>query len=156
VNIYRSQSALYDRDHFRIAASGDLHLSGADDPRWHVSRNSMPPLLEQVRQRLEARCDELTELIAAGHRDDQPVSPDKAIGRLTRQDALQQQQMSAELIRRHERERVQVQAALRAMDEGTYGVCQRCEAPIGPARLHAMPHARLCIGCAEAASTARR
>jgi len=101
------------------------------------------------RDRLEARRAELTRLIAHSRASDEPVSPDKSLGRLTRQDALQQQQMAAELTRRHEQELVRVQHALRAIAEGTYGLCQRCREPIAVARLDAMPYAVLCVGCAE-------
>jgi RNA polymerase-binding transcription factor DksA len=38
-----------------------------------------------------------------------------------------------------------VDAALNRMDEGTYGLCERCQAPIAPARLEAMPSATRCI-----------
>ncbi|HEU4676322.1 MAG TPA: TraR/DksA C4-type zinc finger protein [Motilibacteraceae bacterium] len=41
-------------------------------------------------------------------------------------------------------------AALRRLDEGTYGVCQRCGRDIAPARLVARPAATLCIECAAA------
>jgi DnaK suppressor protein len=102
-----------------------------------------------LQQRLEARRVELMTLIDVGRRADAPVSPDKAIGRLTRQDALQQQQMAAELMRRNEQELVRVENALRAMGKGTYGICQRCEEPIAPARLTAMLYAALCVRCAE-------
>lgn len=108
------------------------------------------PLVE-LQRRLENRRSELRDRIAQGRRADTPISPDKALGRLTRQDALQQQQMSAELMRRHEQELVRVEKALRAMDEGTYGLCQRCGEPIATARLNAMPHATACVGCAERA-----
>jgi DnaK suppressor protein len=49
-----------------------------------------------------------------------------------------------------------VQKALHAIDEGTYGICQRCEEPIAAARLHAMPHATLCVECAERQAAGRR
>jgi DnaK suppressor protein len=109
-----------------------------------------------MRERLEARRAELQVLIRDGRLSDQPVSPDSAIGRLTRQDALQQQQMAAELVRRYEQELTRVENALRAMDAGTYGICQRCEEPIAPARLEAMPHATLCVTCAERQSSKGR
>ena len=38
-----------------------------------------------------------------------------------------------------------VDAALARMDQGTYGLCERCQAPIAPARLEAMPSATRCI-----------
>ncbi len=43
----------------------------------------------------------------------------------------------------------EVEHALAKLDEGTYGVCERCGKPINPARLEAMPAARLCIDCAS-------
>ena len=111
--------------------------------------------LAGFRRRLQERRDELTALIAQGRRADQPVSPDKAIGRLTRQDALQQQQMSAALVRRYEQELNRVQSALRAIDAGTYGLCQRCGEPIAAARLNAMPYASQCVRCAGTQSRER-
>ena len=38
-----------------------------------------------------------------------------------------------------------VDAALARMEKGTYGLCERCKAPIAPARLEAMPSATRCI-----------
>ena len=40
-----------------------------------------------------------------------------------------------------------IDAALRRMDEGTYGKCVNCGAPIPEGRLEAMPWATLCIDC---------
>ena len=39
--------------------------------------------------------------------------------------------------------------ALRRLDEGRYGVCERCGQPIGAERLAARPTAAICIRCAE-------
>jgi RNA polymerase-binding transcription factor DksA len=36
-------------------------------------------------------------------------------------------------------------AALRKVDEGTYGICEVCGGPIDPERLEAMPGTRTCI-----------
>jgi len=41
--------------------------------------------------------------------------------------------------------------ALEKFAAGTYGVCEKCAKPISPARLEAMPSARLCIDCSAAA-----
>jgi RNA polymerase-binding protein DksA len=43
----------------------------------------------------------------------------------------------------------QVEEALARVDEGTYGVCQRCGDPIDVARLRVLPFATLCIRCKE-------
>jgi RNA polymerase-binding protein DksA len=38
-----------------------------------------------------------------------------------------------------------IEAALRKIEEGSYGVCEVCGEPIGAERLSAIPWARLCI-----------
>jgi len=40
-----------------------------------------------------------------------------------------------------------IDEALRRIDEGTFGICEKCEGPISVARLEAVPHARMCIEC---------
>jgi len=44
----------------------------------------------------------------------------------------------------------QVQAALQSMDDGTYGICVRCNQPIDPRRLEADPAAMTCMNCLSA------
>lgn len=43
----------------------------------------------------------------------------------------------------------EVEDALEAMEEGTYGICTVCGEEIGLARLEARPYARRCIVCQE-------
>jgi len=38
--------------------------------------------------------------------------------------------------------------ALAKLDEGTYGICDRCGKEIAPRRLEAMPDSVLCVDCA--------
>ncbi|MBK5221496.1 MAG: TraR/DksA C4-type zinc finger protein [Acidimicrobiia bacterium] len=38
-----------------------------------------------------------------------------------------------------------IEAALRALDDGSYGTCEVCSEPIADARLEAMPTTRRCI-----------
>jgi DnaK suppressor protein len=48
-----------------------------------------------------------------------------------------------------------VEKALERIDEGRYGLCERCGKPIEKARLKALPYANLCIKDAQAASRPR-
>ena len=41
----------------------------------------------------------------------------------------------------------QIEAALARLDEGTYGICERCGKPINPERLEAFPYVAYCIEC---------
>jgi len=43
----------------------------------------------------------------------------------------------------------ETQAALRRIEDGTFGICQECEEEISPRRLAALPWAALCIRCQE-------
>jgi DnaK suppressor protein len=45
-------------------------------------------------------------------------------------------------------QQAQVLAALQRIDDGTYGTCPVCGAPIAPERLDAVPWATTCVGCA--------
>jgi DnaK suppressor protein len=49
-----------------------------------------------------------------------------------------------------------VRAALRRIQDGSYGVCVHCEEPINPKRLNAVPWTPLCIRCQEAADRNER
>jgi RNA polymerase-binding transcription factor DksA len=48
-----------------------------------------------------------------------------------------------------ERQTEQVEAAMRAREQGTYGVCQQCGREISPERLQARPEATLCLECQQ-------
>ena len=45
-----------------------------------------------------------------------------------------------------------IHRALERMDQGTYGVCERCGKPIPKVRIKALPYADLCIDDAQARS----
>ena len=49
----------------------------------------------------------------------------------------------------------QIGRALNRIDEGLYGICERCGKPIDAARLRALPHALLCMDCKRREERAR-
>jgi RNA polymerase-binding transcription factor len=58
-----------------------------------------------------------------------------------------EQQRDLALRERNQQHLAAVEAALRRLDEGTYGRCLRCGEPIASERLTALPWASHCIGC---------
>lgn len=52
---------------------------------------------------------------------------------------------------RHARQLRQIEAALRRIDSGDYGLCLDCEEEIGTNRLRAVPWAERCVRCQERA-----
>ena len=47
----------------------------------------------------------------------------------------------------------QIEASLRKIDKGTYGLCESCQKSIAKARLDALPFARYCIACQNMAES---
>jgi RNA polymerase-binding transcription factor DksA len=62
--------------------------------------------------------------------------------------AFERSQVGA-LVRQAEQHLTEVDAALQRVEDGTYGVCERCGTAIDPARLEARPVARTCVACAS-------
>lgn len=60
--------------------------------------------------------------------------------------AFERSQVAA-LATQARRQLEEVEAALARVDDGTYGVCERCGRPIPAARLEARPTARTCVTC---------
>lgn len=61
--------------------------------------------------------------------------------------AFERTQVSA-LVRQAEHDLAEIEAAHDRVEQGTYGVCEICGAPIGEGRLEARPATRWCIRCA--------
>ena len=64
--------------------------------------------------------------------------------------------MAVATLERERRMLAEVEMALDRMKRGDYGVCESCGTPIPDARLQALPWARICVPCAERASSLTR
>jgi DnaK suppressor protein len=109
---------------------------------------------QHTRDRFKNRLEEMATALRAGieRKSDAtaPVSLDTPIGRLTRADALQSQQLALSLRARQQQQLLRVQSALDAIGNGTYGMCRRCRDPIAIERLDVQPDAVFCVECAGA------
>jgi DnaK suppressor protein len=106
---------------------------------------------KQQRKSLLALKQTLLKAQETGDQAEQTVELDQArVGRLSRMDAMQAQAMSKETGRRRRQKLIQIEAALRRIEEDDYGVCQECGEDIATARLEADPTVLLCIECASA------
>lgn len=104
----------------------------------------------QMRAVLVARRDELAGLSQSTESDRAPVELDQTrVGRLSRMDALQGQEMAKAKHARRGQEIQRVTAAIRRLDDGSYGECLKCGDEIAENRLRADPAIPLCIGCAS-------
>lgn len=76
------------------------------------------------------------------------ISPDVAIGRLSRLDSMQMQEIAKEAERRREERVTLLKMALERIDLGTYGICESCKGTISYERLKITPEATRCGKCA--------
>ena len=105
--------------------------------------------LKKVKKQLEAQRLELLERVESTEEDRKPVELDQSqVGRLSRMDAMQVQEMALEQERRREIELQKIDAALARIKEGEYGFCTHCGEDISPKRLEFDPAAPLCVDCA--------
>lgn len=99
-------------------------------------------LLDRLEQELKAQLAE--------NEQGQTVELDQSrMGRLSRMDALQDQQVALEQKRRLEGRLVAVEGALRRVDNGSFGYCFICGEPLSPKRLEFDPTITRCMQCLE-------
>lgn len=87
--------------------------------------------------------------LASGAEEAGAIAPDKAIGRLSRLDAMQIQEMAKEAQRRREDRLHRLHQAIERMDVGSYGRCASCGEEIEYQRLEIAPEITRCGPCAR-------
>lgn len=109
-----------------------------------------PDELGRLTRHLHARRAELLALGESTRSSRAPVTLDQSsVGRLSRMEAIQGQQMAPKAERRRQREIERIDAALARLVADEYGWCANCGEPIGLARLTIDPTTPCCIHCAS-------
>ena len=106
----------------------------------------------EMHKRLLKLREELESVAETSEELSQVVELDQAkVGRLSRMDAMQAQQMAQASGRRRALMLRQISAALARIEKDDYGYCRSCDEPIADKRLEFDPTALLCIKCANEA-----
>jgi DnaK suppressor protein len=115
----------------------------------HLKMDELVARLVSSRAQIQ---DALVDLAEGGR----PVALDQtAQGRVSRIDAITQQQM-AKAGRTHLQTQLErIRAALERHDAGRYGLCCRCELEVDPERLTADPATPFCLECVEELAESR-
>jgi DnaK suppressor protein len=110
--------------------------------------------IEQLRQHLKTQQQELQALVDHTEDDAQPVTLDQqSVGRVSRIDAIQQQQMAIANQQQANARLAKIERALARIETEEYGYCLECGDIIATARLQAQPFAELCIDCQQSHET---
>lgn len=106
--------------------------------------------IDALRKALDERRAELERLSAQSAESREAVELDQTRqGRLSRQDALMQQEMAKETERRRKAEIQRIDNALKRMETEDYGYCAQCDEPTAAKRLELDPAIMVCINCAR-------
>lgn len=136
-----------------MAASKTASLNASNLPVLDGEEAWTDAELAEVQQELQGDVDHLTQELDAvaseievlmrdsgdGAGDDQA---DVGTANFERDHEIQLARKSSEILR-------QSQVALERIEDGSYGVCEACEGPIGKLRLQAFPRATLCMACKQ-------
>ena len=108
-----------------------------------------PEEMQELKAGIEERIEYIKANIESLETTSKPVEPDRALGRLTRTDAMQIQKMQEVSLETARSNLLKLQDGLKKIAEGTYGKCHACKEMIGFERLKALPESVMCIKCAE-------
>jgi len=102
----------------------------------------------KIKKEIEKRIAETQKSIKSLQKQVKPVAPDRAIGRLTRMDAIQQKSMSESNLRTAEQALHNLEDALSKLDQPNFGLCIRCKKEIPLERILIVPESKCCVNCA--------
>jgi DnaK suppressor protein len=106
---------------------------------------------QALRARLENQRDEILNMYKQDLRAGQESTDDGTEDIVDRANNAYNRELMFSLSDTERTTLLQIENALRRMDEGTYGRCANCGQAINVLRLEAVPWARFCIDCQEMA-----
>jgi len=104
---------------------------------------------QQIRNKILSEIESNNSLIISLKENSQPVSPDNAIGRLSRMEAINDQNMLQANLRSTEARVARLRQTLDQVDAEDFGLCAQCEEPIPFGRLLLIPESKNCVACAS-------
>jgi DnaK suppressor protein len=104
---------------------------------------------KDIKARLLDEIEKTCTSIADYREITKPISPENAIGRISRMDAINNKSVSEAALRQAEGKLKNLRYVLDSIDEKDFGICQKCHKPIPIGRILLMPQSRYCVNCAR-------
>jgi DnaK suppressor protein len=105
---------------------------------------------QKLKQLIEQELDDVIQHIDKLKERSAPISPDNAIGRLSRMEAIGEQGVQQTALLAAQQRQQELKSALVRIDEDEhYGICEQCDESIPLARLMLMPESRFCVRCLQ-------
>ncbi len=103
----------------------------------------------EIRDIIKSQTRSIEKEIELLREKSKPISPDISLGRLTRQEARQEQEISKKILGDCEARLGRLRYAMGRIDRDEFGVCKICEEDIAYERLKILPESTICIECAK-------
>ena len=100
-----------------------------------------------IHQRIDEELAQVEELIAKYRELTKPISPENAIGRVSRMDAINNKSVNDAALRKAEAKKNNLTIAKGRVDDSDFGICIRCKTPIPIERILLMPQVISCVRC---------
>ena len=104
---------------------------------------------ERLKERILDEIAETTERIMGLEKATEAVSPDKAIGRLSRLEAMSDKSVNDAALVEAKNRLEQLEVALSKTHRPDFGICVSCKKAIPIERITALPQANQCVACAS-------
>ncbi len=104
---------------------------------------------KQIKQIILEQIKYLQEEIELLKQKTKPISPDCSLGRLTRLEAIAEQQVHEHSLRESTIRLNKLNFALRKVEDENFGICSECEEEIVFERLKIVPESTICVDCAN-------
>ena len=102
-----------------------------------------------IREKIEEEISKTEKLIADYKDMSQPVSPENAIGRISRMDAINNKSITESALRQAEGKLSKLKQALEKVGTKDFGICRKCHQPIPLGRILLIPESTRCVQCAR-------
>jgi len=102
-----------------------------------------------LKETIIAEIRSLKEQITILEEKTKPISPDCGLGRLTRLEAMGEQDVNNKILDEARVRLTRLNNALQRIDKPFFGICIECEEPIGTGRMSIRPESVRCVACAN-------
>ncbi len=102
---------------------------------------------KDLKQQIESQIIEAEHEIARLEEVVKPISPENAIGRISRMEAINSKSINEAGLRKTRERVVDMKNALKRLNDENFGLCAKCGNPIPLKRIVLMPETRLCVNC---------
>ncbi len=104
---------------------------------------------QNIQEKIENDIVQLKMQISNLEEKAKPISPDCGLGRLTRLEAMNEQDVNNKILDGSRLRLTRLNNALQSIDKSMFGICIECEECIGAGRMTVRPESVKCVECAS-------